>query len=275
MTEITLRPETIEQIVVHGDLSRLSSEERLMYINKTCERIGLDPIAKPFELLRLNGKVTLYATKSCTDQLRALHKISVSEPTTELIKDIYTAKVVLTDPEGRTDSDMGSVCIANLVGEKLSNSMMKAVTKAKRRATLSFCGLGMLCDEEIDTVPGAKRITEEELQVTHSDERVIESDSWIDSVQVGSEVAINMTAIDSVEPVSVLRSGKKIKWYVIHLDHERYKECTTFSETICSVCNDADAVNILAECQLTSKGNKVLKIKQCEPVLIPDAEGGE
>jgi hypothetical protein len=33
--------------------------------------------------------------------------------------------------------------------------MMKAVTKAKRRVTLSICGLGMLDETEVDSVPGA------------------------------------------------------------------------------------------------------------------------
>ena len=34
---------------------------------------------------------------------------------------------------------------------------MKAETKAKRRATLSICGLGMLDETEIETIPDARR----------------------------------------------------------------------------------------------------------------------
>ena len=33
--------------------------------------------------------------------------------------------------------------------------MMKAETKAKRRATLSICGLGLLDETEVSTIPGA------------------------------------------------------------------------------------------------------------------------
>ena len=43
---------------------------------------------------------------------------------------------------------MGVVSIAGLKGEALANAMMKAETKAKRRATLSICGLGWMDEVE-------------------------------------------------------------------------------------------------------------------------------
>src|SRR5690606_25662498 len=39
-----------------------------------------------------------------------------------------------------------------LKGEALANLRMKAVTKAKRRVTLSICGLGILDESELDTL---------------------------------------------------------------------------------------------------------------------------
>jgi len=47
---------------------------------------------------------------------------------------------------------MGFAKIAGLKGDMLGNAMLKAVTKAKRRATLSMCGLGMLDEEEIKSI---------------------------------------------------------------------------------------------------------------------------
>jgi hypothetical protein len=38
---------------------------------------------------------------------------------------------------------------------------MKCETKAKRRVTLSFCGLGMLDESEVESVPGAVRVKNE------------------------------------------------------------------------------------------------------------------
>jgi hypothetical protein len=38
------------------------------------------------------------------------------------------------------------------------NALMKAVTKAKRRLTLSLVGLGWLDETEVETIPGAKPV---------------------------------------------------------------------------------------------------------------------
>jgi len=38
------------------------------------------------------------------------------------------------------------------------NALMKAVTKAKRRVTLSICGLGMLDETEVETIPSARPV---------------------------------------------------------------------------------------------------------------------
>jgi hypothetical protein len=46
--------------------------------------------------------------------------------------------------------------VGGLKGEALANAEMKAVTKAKRRLTLSICGLGWLDETEISTVPDAE-----------------------------------------------------------------------------------------------------------------------
>ena len=52
---------------------------------------------------------------------------------------------------------MGAVSTAGLKGEALANSMMKATTKSKRRVTLSICGLGMLDETEIDSIPASAK----------------------------------------------------------------------------------------------------------------------
>lgn len=59
------------------------------------------------------------------------------------------------DRSGRTDCATGAVPLGNLKGEALANALMKAETKAKRRATLSICGLGLLDETEVGSIPGA------------------------------------------------------------------------------------------------------------------------
>ena len=39
---------------------------------------------------------------------------------------------------------------------------MKAETKAKRRATLSLCGLGLLDESEVDSIPSSRRVAVDE-----------------------------------------------------------------------------------------------------------------
>ena len=47
---------------------------------------------------------------------------------------------------------MGVVSIDKLSGEFRANAILKAITKAKRRVTLSVCGLGFLDETEVETL---------------------------------------------------------------------------------------------------------------------------
>lgn len=145
-----------ELALVTGDLSRLTPEQRLSYYNRVCESVGLNPLTKPFDYLTLNGKLVLYALKGATDQLRSLRGVSIQIVSKEVLDGVLTVTARATTPDGRTDEDIGAVVVANLKGEALSNAHMKAMTKAKRRVTLSICGLGMLDESEIESIPGAR-----------------------------------------------------------------------------------------------------------------------
>ena len=145
----------IENLIVKGDLKALSPEQRNQYYLRLCDVTGLNPMTQPFEYLTLNGKLVLYAKKACTDQLRALHGVSVVDMDQEEREGLYSVTVKVQDAKGRTDMDIGSVNIGGLKGDARANAIMKASTKAKRRATLSICGLGLLDETEIETIPGA------------------------------------------------------------------------------------------------------------------------
>jgi hypothetical protein len=145
--------EIIEAVIARGDIAALTPEERAKYYSTVCQSVGLNPMTRPFEYITLNGRLTLYARKDATDQLRAIHEVSV----TDLIESerdgvfIVTAKVV--NGKGRMDAAKGAVSLQGLKGEALANALMKAETKAKRRATLSVCGLGFLDETEIEDIP--------------------------------------------------------------------------------------------------------------------------
>jgi hypothetical protein len=142
----------IEQVLVGGDLAKLSAHDRVIYYKKVCETLCLNPLTKPFDYITLNGKLTLYASKGCAEQLRATHKISLSITSRETIEGVYVVTVQARGADGREDGATGAVTIQGLKGEALANAFMKAETKAKRRATLSICGLNMLDETEVETI---------------------------------------------------------------------------------------------------------------------------
>lgn len=152
----------LEKVITAGDLSTLSPADRVGYYRAVCESIGVNPLTRPFDYIVLNGKLTLYANKSCTDQLRGTRRISAAITARERVEDIYIVTARVTDPSGRTDESTGAVSVAGLRGDALANSYMKAETKSKRRATLSLVGLGMLDETEVETIPNARRVTVEE-----------------------------------------------------------------------------------------------------------------
>lgn len=136
-------------------------------------------------------RLELYARKDCTDQLRDIKNVSITRLEKEWTQELYVVTAYAVLPGGRTDSAVGAVPISKgggywedvldrdgkqvidsktskprrrftsdgtfvrLTGDALANAIMKAETKAKRRVTLSICGLGMTDESEIGSIPGA------------------------------------------------------------------------------------------------------------------------
>ena len=153
--ELATRPaldQTIEKALIQGDLKDLTPEGRISFYNALCNSLGLNPLTQPFQYIVLNGKLQLYAKKDCTEQLRKVHGVSITSVDPKQIGELLVVVAAAKDRDGRVDSSTGAVSIGNLKGENLANAMMKAETKAKRRVTLSLCGLGMLDETEVDTL---------------------------------------------------------------------------------------------------------------------------
>jgi len=119
--------------------------------------MGLDPFTKPFDILRLNGREVLYCTRSGTQQLNKLHKVShlITSRDTNADAGVYIVTSKASLPDGRCTESIGAVNIAGLKGEAYANAIMKAETKAKRRATLDLLGLGVLDESEAESIPNA------------------------------------------------------------------------------------------------------------------------
>lgn len=170
--------EAIEKVLMTGDLTGLSSEQRVEYYNATCKSLGLNPLTRPFEYVVLNDKLQLYPRKDCTEQLRKINHVSINIIERRVENGVYLVVAEARTPDGRRDEASGAVAIEKeggqwkksssnksyfegngqfspIRGEALANLYMKAETKAKRRVTLSICGLGMADESEIESIPGA------------------------------------------------------------------------------------------------------------------------
>ena len=159
-TEIATREKPLlsadlEKALIENDLGKLTADQRLAFYKAKCEAADLDPRARPFIYVSLNGKLTLYATKEAAEQLNGKHGIShkIVSRGLDTTTGLYTVEIEALMQDGRSTVDVGVVVATGLKGADLANAQMKAVTKAKRRATLSLCGLGdVLSDAELDTV---------------------------------------------------------------------------------------------------------------------------
>ena len=126
----------IEAVITKGDLSKLTPVEKTAYYNEVCRSVGLNPFTRPFEYISLSGKLTLYARREATDQLRKLNGISLEVISRDVSDGILTVHVRAQDKTGRVDEEFGAVSIKGLAGEALANATMKAITKGERRVTL-------------------------------------------------------------------------------------------------------------------------------------------
>jgi hypothetical protein len=183
---------TVEDVLIRGNLADLKPEQRTEYYTRVCNSIGLNPLTRPFEYLTLNGKLTLYARRDCADQLRKLNSISIEIVSQDRDGDLLTVHVRAKDKTGRSDEDLGVVFMPQtLKGEAAANAILKAVTKAKRRVTLSISGLGFLDETEVEDIPQTAKQQPQEAKV----------------VTISQPVAVAPTA-----PAEIPYDGDPIKW---------------------------------------------------------------
>lgn len=149
----------VESALMKNDYSKLTSEQKVIVYKKVCESVGLNYLTNPFGFYRQkDGTEKMYAQRACADQLRSIHGVSLVEMKEELRDDVFSVIVTMKTKDGRQDIDRGDVFVGGLKGLDLANARMRAMTKAKRRCTLSLCGLGWLDETEVQDSPGLRAI---------------------------------------------------------------------------------------------------------------------
>jgi len=173
-----LDPTALQAFILEGDLSSVPPARRASIYVALCSYIGVDPIERPFLIFRDGKREVLYAARSCTSALCRSRGIS-REIVDVSIKTISGHEVVIAKARaavsdtGRHDEATGAVPLLvretewvngrkvdkgwrNPTPEEVSNAIMKAETKAKRRAVLDLVGLGIPDESEVATIRGAR-----------------------------------------------------------------------------------------------------------------------
>jgi hypothetical protein len=141
----------VVKLITRGDLSKLTPEQLVQVYIARCDALGLDARAQPFEVISFRGQTKLYPKKEAAEQLRKLNGISTTITEETVTPDgILRVRIRGVDREGREDEEVAALFIKGLQGEDLANAYMKVITKAKRRITLSMCGLGSMADVDED-----------------------------------------------------------------------------------------------------------------------------
>jgi|SRR5215475_82624 len=197
----------IIEFLIQGDLEKLTPDQRADYLIALCKSLGLNPLTRPFEFMRLGGKLVPYAKRDAADQLRKLHGISVQVISQDVADGMLSVHVKARDKTGREDEDVGVVNFPKDVkGELRANLIMKCVTKAKRRVTLSISGLGFLDETEVADIPRDNPHTikpEEMIDVVPQDhpDRIPESDADLKPLRVVDQRKIYEELIKELQAI--------------------------------------------------------------------------
>jgi len=116
----TIDPQIIEQLLAVNDLSVLTSAQRVKLIKMLCESLGLNPLTRPLQFVEFKSadgdgnseakkKLSIYATKECTEQLRKIHGVSVEDLKREVVENICIVTAYVQDKTGRKDTSTGAV----------------------------------------------------------------------------------------------------------------------------------------------------------------------
>lgn len=160
--------ELFEKVMLGNDLGGLTPIQKVQHVSNICNSLGLNPLTKPIQLLKFQGREIPYVTRDGCDQLRKINNISIPKLETKTLDGVYIVTAYARDVNGREDSSTGAIAIKGLVGDALCNAFMKCESKAKRRVTLSICGLGLTEESELDTIKGHQKFDHASIEQDHN-----------------------------------------------------------------------------------------------------------
>lgn len=143
--------------IIH-DLSKLEAPALKQYLREVSVFVKLDPDMELLDTIWMqneNGQgqsLVVYARRGTAEILRQIHAVNTDSLTHEEVAGsiVFTAKG--HDGSGRTECATGAKYIELLAGKARDNAIMTASTRALRRLTMQFTGLGILDESEVHAV---------------------------------------------------------------------------------------------------------------------------
>lgn len=139
-----------QAVAANRDTAGLRPEHRGALLNELARALKLNPLTKPVIFLKTGQGESIYVTRQGADQIAARLKLNrevIEGPDARKIGNIEVAfcRVRVTAPDGRSETSTATLAFSDP-----AMILMKVETKAKRRATLSIAGLGMLSEEDAE-----------------------------------------------------------------------------------------------------------------------------
>ena len=115
-------PNVVERLVVMGDVSGLTPDQRVDYYKGLATAIGVDWVTRPFDYLEVDAgkgekKLVLYPNHGCAEQIRDSRHINTEIMSRQEIGDLYIVEVRVSTPDGRYEDVTGAVSIVSEEGE--------------------------------------------------------------------------------------------------------------------------------------------------------------
>jgi hypothetical protein len=242
----------LESVLIGGDLAVLSPEQRYNFYLDVCKSLMLNPLTQPFGYIQLDGKMTLYAKKDCAEQLRKIHGVGVTSLMRSFDKEekTVTVDVTMKDKYGKTDMASGVLYLVgqkwevvngknkkvdyDLKGQERANAIMKCETKAKRRGTLSICGLSMPDESEIIDIKDAVVLSEVEVaQATGI--KVVSKDP---APKTESKDEAPMDKIVQSFPIALTEALNSAGYDTLSKKYKLYTDCVRDLDAMAQMCEE-------------------------------------
>ena len=143
----------MENMIIR-DLSALNEQDQNNWAIQVCEKYKMDILMCPISFIPnpKTMKIIPYLNRAGSEQLIFNHKMKVTVDEPSFINNVCIVKATVTMQNGIINENIGCVSIDGKRGEELGNCIMKAATKAKRRAVIGAVGLGLLDESEVEDI---------------------------------------------------------------------------------------------------------------------------